>query len=367
MKTKIKNKMKKSAYKSGMLLISAFYLLSFTLSAQEVGKEYHKEFVAEPGSALDISNRYGNVTIESWNQNQVIIDVKVTVEMPDKQRAEKLLSYIEVQFTEGEKLITAKTIIDEKFNFSGWGSGSRKFSIVYKVKMPVGADLKLSNRYGDTDIDELQGLVNLDIKYGDLTVGKLTRGNEKPISQIVIGYGKGIIDEAGWLDLEARYSPGMKILKSQALLLDSKYSKIQIGETNSLVGVSKYDNLKIEKIKNLSLDNGYADVNIGLLTNKLEFKGSYGSFSAERITAGFESLNAETRYTGVRLGIDESASYTLDARVSYGGLKINEDNFKYQRRIVENNSNETTGIVGKEENPTSKVKVDASYGSVRLF
>lgn len=367
MKTKIKNKMKKSVYKSGMLLISALYLLSLTLSAQEAGKEYHKEFVAEPGTALDISNRYGNVTIESWNQNQVTIDVKVTVEMPDKQRAEKLLSYIEVQFTEGEKLITAKTIIDDKFNFSGWGNGSRKFSIVYNIKMPVGADLTLSNRYGDTDIDELHGLVNLDIKYGDLNAGKLTRGNEKPISHIVLGYGKAIIEDAGWLDLETRYSPGLKIQKSQALLLDSKYSKVQIGETSSLVGESRYDNLRIDKINNLILDNGYADVNIGLLTKKLDFKGSYGSFSVESIPDGFEELNTETRYTGVRLGINESASYTLNAKVSYGGLKFNENNFKYQKRIVENNSNETSGTVGKDENPTSKVKVDASYGSVRLY
>ncbi len=60
---------------------------------------------------------------------------------------------------------------------------------------------------------------------------------------------------------------------------------------------------------------------------------------------------------GVKLGIEESASYKLDAKVSYGGLKYNEDNFKNQRRIVENNSHEVSGTVGNEENPTSKVNV----------
>ena len=184
--------MKKSAYKSGMLLISALCLISITLSAQEVTKEYHKEFVAAPGTTLDISNKYGNVTVQSWNQDQVIIDVKVTVEMPDKQKAEKLLGYIDVQFNEGEKLISAKTVIDEKFNFSGWGNRSRKFSIVYNVKMPVEADLKLSNRYGNTDIDELKGSVNLDIKYGDLVAEKLTRGNEKPLSKTCPGLRQSI-------------------------------------------------------------------------------------------------------------------------------------------------------------------------------
>jgi len=69
---------------------------------------------------------------------------------------------------------------------------------------------------------------------------------------------------------------------------------------------------------------------------------------------------------GVKLGIEESASYRLDAKVTYGGLKYNEDHFKNQRRIVENNSSEVSGVVGSEENPASKVNVVASYGTVRL-
>ena len=54
------------------------------------------------------------------------------------------------------------------------------------------------------------------------------------------------------------------------------------------------------------------------------------------------------------MGLKKHANYNLDAKVSYGGLKYNEENFKNQRRIVENNSNEVSGIVGKEESPTAK-------------
>ena len=181
-----------------------------------------------------------------------------------------------------------------------------------------------------------------------------------------LAYGKGTIDEAGWLDLTVRYVGSMEITKSQALLLDSKYSKLSLGETSSMVGESKYDNIRIDNINNLVLENGYTEVNIGELTKKLTYNGSYGSFSIESIPAGFESLNVDTRYMGVRLGIDESASYKLDAKVSYGGLKYNEDNFKNQRRIVENNSNEVSGTVGNNENPSSKVNIVASYGTVKL-
>jgi hypothetical protein len=358
--------MKKSDYKSGMLLSITLFLISITLSAQEVTKEFHKEYTAGANTTLDISNRYGDVVIQSWDKDQVVIDVKVTVELPNKERAEKLLNYIDIQFSEGDNLISAKTVIDEKFNFSGWGD-SRRFSIDYTVKMPVETALTLANKYGNSDLDDLHGLVNLDIKYGNITAAKLTRGNVKPLNRLNLAYGKGTIDEAGWLDLTVRYVGKFELTKSQAILLDSKYSKLSLGETSSVVGESKYDNIRIENINNLVLENGYTETNIGVLTKKLSYNGSYGSFSVDRIPAGFESIDVETRYMGVKLGIDESANYKLDAKVSYGGLKYNENNFKNQRRIIENNSNQVAGVVGKEESPSASVNVRASYGSIRLY
>ncbi len=364
--TKIRHKMKKSNYKKGVLLLTSLFIVAFTLNAQEVKKEYHKEFNAGANTTLEINNRYGDVVIQSWDKDQVIIDVKVTIDMPNREKAERLLSYIDVEFSEDPNTISAKTVISDKFNFTGWGD-SRKFSIDYTVKMPVGTDLTLVNKYGNTDIDELKGFMNLDIKYGNLTAGKLMRGNVKPLSHISIAYGKGAIGEAGWLDLNLRYVGRMEINKSQALLLDSKYSKLAIGETSSIVGDSKYDNIRIDNINNLVLDNGYTETNIGVLNKKLEYSGSYGSFTVDDIPSGFESLDVQTRYMGVRLGIQESADYKLDAKVSYGGIKYNEDNFKNHRRIVENNSTEIAGVVGNEESPAATVKVTASYGSVKLY
>ena len=357
--------MKKSNYNSGVLLFISLFIVSFTLSAQEITKEFHKEFIAGT-KTLEISNKYGDVNIQKWDNDQIVIDVKVTVELPNREKAEKLINYIDVQFSDNDNTISAKTVIDDNFNFTGWGGDSRRFSIDYTVKMPVGTPLTLSNKYGNTDIDELHGLLNIDIKYGNLTAGKITRGNIKPLSKINIAYGKGSIDEGGWLDITLRYVGKMEITKSQALLLDSKYSKLSLGEISSIVGESKYDNINIEKIRNLVMENGYTETNIGELTKKLNYQGSYGSFSVESIPSGFESIDIETHYMGVRLGIDESASYKLDAKVSYGGLKFNEDNFRNQKRIIENNSSEVSGTVGKDESPSSKVDIVSSYGSVKL-
>lgn len=367
MKIKINRAMKNQVNKTAALLIPALFLLATTLSAQPATKEYHKEYTAGPNTTLDINNRYGDVKVETSNQNQVTIDVKVIVELPNRERAERLLSYIDVQFSESENTISAKTTIDEKFNFSGWGFESRKFSIDYTIKMPEKINFTLVNRYGNSELTSIQGLVKCDIKYGNLTAEDLSRGNEKPYNYLSVAYGKASIESAGWLDIYARYCGDFVINKSQALLLDSKYSKLRFDETSSIVGESKYDNIRISKINNLVLDAGYSDVNVGTLTKKLKFDGGYGSFSVDQIPSGFESIDTDTRYIGVKLGIESDASYRLDAKLSYGELKFNEDNFQNQKRIIQNNSNETSGIVGKESSPSASVTVNATYGTVRLY
>lgn len=368
MKIKIPQKMKKLACKPGTLLFAALFFLSTGLSAQEeVSKEYHKEYTAKKGVALDLNNRYGDIIVQTSESDQVVIDVKVTVKYPSRERAEKLLGYIDVKFEESADLISAQTVIDEKFSFTGWSGETRKFMINYTVKMPVWMDLTLSNKYGNTELDDLTGLVNLTIKYGNLSAAKLTRGNEKPLNSLNLAYGKASVEEAGWLDIVVRYAGNVTISKSQALLLDSKYSKLVFGTASSIVGETRYDNIRIESINNFILDTGYADVNIGLLTKKLKFDGSYSSLNVDRVPAGFESIEINSRYTGVKVAIDESASFNLDGKVSYGGLKFNEENFKYTRRITENNSTEVSGTVGKDESPSSTVRVEASYGTVKLY
>lgn len=365
MEIKTKKKMKTPIYKSGFLLSLAI-LLAASLSAEPSVKEFHKEYTAGPNTTLDISNRYGNITVVTSDQNQIVIDVKVTVELPSKERADKLLSFIDVQFTESDNVISAKTMIDEKFNFSGWGGESRRFSINYNIRMPKKINFTMANKYGNADLGEISGLVKLDIKYGNLNADELSRGNEKPMNYLGIAYGKATVGSAGWLNISARYCGSLKIDKSQALLLDSKYSKVQIGEASSLVGETRYDNLRIDKINNMVLDGGYSDIAVETLSKKLKFEGGYGALTVEEIPAGFESIETDTRYIGVKLGIDDEASYKLDAKLSYGSLKFNEENYQNQKRIVQNNKNETSGIVGTESSPKSWVKVNATYGTVKL-
>ena len=359
--------MKKSLFKPRVTLFAAL-LCAVTLaaSAEEVKKEFHREMVPIDNSTLTVSNKFGAVVTETWDKDNIVVDVTVRVEHPTMEKAKKLLEMITVEFKEQAGNLTAETIFSDDFSSINWRGSNNSFSVNYNIKMPAYVNLDITNKYGATVVDEVSGLTVLNVKYGDLTVNKLTRGNVKPLNSIIIAYGKGSAYDLGWADINARYLSMFSIDKAKALLVDSKYSKIQVGEVSSLVADSKYDGYKINAANNIVVIGGYTDFTLGNVTKKLEVETKYGNISVEKISAGFEKVSVKAGYCGVRLGIDPAACYNMNAKVSYGSLKFDDSKFSPDKRIIGNTSSELAGKVGSCANPTPTVIVEASYGAVKL-
>ena len=359
--------MKKYRYNTAAFLV-IILLATSKMFAAEVTKEYHKEFTAKPATTLDINSKYGNVTIVSWDSPKIVIEVKITVNRPSKENAEKDISNISVLFSEDGNTIKARTEFNSRHFSRGIINNNRNDNITvdYNIKMPVATALTLDNSYGNTFINELSGLVNLRIGYGNLTVDKLTRGDEKPWNNISLRYGNGTIEEAGWLTLNVQYAGNLNISKCAEVLLDGRYSKINFGEVNSIVGEGNYNEIMIDNIKNLTLDSRYSNVNIKTLTNNLTLDIGYGALMVHNITTGFESIKVETRYAPVKLGIADNANYELNSEVRYGRVDYDNNKFNINRRIQENNLLTIVGIMGQEAAPKAKVKIEAAYATVSL-
>lgn len=322
--------------------------------------------VPTDNTTLKVVNKFGSVVTETWDQNRIVVSVTVKVEHSSADRARKLLDMITVEFTEEGGNLTAETVFSSDFSSISWKGSNNSFSINYNIKMPASINLDITNRYGNTVVDEVSGLTHINVKYGDLNVDKLSRGNVKPLNSLVIAYGKATIEELGWAEINARYCGMFSVQRATALLVDSRYSKISVEEVSSLVADSKYDGYTVSNANNIVLNGGYTDLNFKRVNKKLEVETKYGNLAVERIPAGFEMITVKAGYCAVRLGIDPAACYMLDASTSYGNLKIDDVEFSPDRRIIGNTSSEMAGKVGKCSNPTATVKVNASYGSVRL-
>ncbi len=67
------------------------------------------------------------------------------------------------------------------------------FSINYVVNIPSDKNLKISNKYGSTVVNDLTGDRDFDIQYGNFTANSST-GKKTKIS---LGYGNANIENAG--------------------------------------------------------------------------------------------------------------------------------------------------------------------------
>lgn len=360
--------MKKLPFKHGVATLAVlFCAATLTASAIEVRKEFNRTMVPTDNTTLTVINKYGSVVTETWTEKNIVIDVTVKVEHSSAERAQKLLDMIEVKFTESAGNLTAETVFNDDFSSFSWKGDNNKFSIHYNVKMPASINLDVSNKYGNTVIDEVAGLTKLTVKYGDLTVHKLTRGNIKPLNRVDVAYGKASVDELGWAEIYARYCGQFNVAKATALLIDSRYSKISVGEVSSIVADSKYDGYNVTSVNNIVIVSGYTNLNFERVNKKLDVETKYGNLSVNRVPAGFEKLVVKAGYCAVKLAIEPSACYMLTANSSYGSIKVDDASFSPDKRIIGNTSTEMSGKVGSCSNPTAEVTVTTSYGSARLY
>jgi hypothetical protein len=359
--------MKTSRFKIFLVTSFTFALIFANVFAgkEEYSKIIKKDFSVNGRTALEIANKYGDIHIQNWDQNSFSIEVKITVDTRDKKQADDLLDMLTVIFTQEGDQITANTKISDDFgNAKSWfgNNNGKKFSIDYTVNMPKNNTLKINNKYGNIFINEMNGFVDIDLKYGDMNINKLSRSDVRPMNQIVMAYSKLNIVECNWLKLQASYSK-VNIDKSKALILISKYSKGNLGNTSSLVGDNSYDSYQIGNLSNLVIDGKYSNFQITSLVKKLDLNIKYSDLKIYQIPRSFESIEINNQYGKVNLGIDPGASYYLDGFAKYTTIDYPTENARLNK-ISENVKMTLKGTIG--DNPKSTVKINTEYGGVSL-
>ena len=359
--------MKTLKFKIYLLLLSSFLIFPRGYGQNTLTREFEKEFPVKATSKLVLDNRYGSITVKDWDQKKVAIEVIITVENAKRESAERYLDMINIDFSQDGDEISVITRIDEKSGRAGsrWFvvNNENKLSIDYTVQMPKDLALELRQRYGDAYISELTGQVDIDIRYGNLTMGTLTRGNNNPLPSVSLSYSKGSIAKANWLNLDLKYSE-VKLDKAQAVIVVSKYSRITIEESSSVVANSRYDRYTLGELNNLVINGAYTNINATSISNKTEIETRYGGVKIDKIPSGFAQITINSSYTNVNMGIDPGASYQLSGNVSYGN--INYPQGAKVSRISKNSNTTVTGNIGNDESSNSAVTINVRYGNINL-
>jgi hypothetical protein len=329
-----------------------------TLVAQvEKSKTVEKTFNVTPSTLLSISNKYGEVHIETWDKNVIELKVTITAEKRSESQAQDYLDKVDIDISESSSHIEVETEISGSIN----NRNGEKLSIDYEVSMPKANDLDLKHAYGSLYLADLEGDVNLKMSYGNMRVEnlggdcnvKLSYGNGEieglNAGLLTIGYSNLSAEELGNVELTSQYS-NVELSKTKDIELTNKYGKVEIDEIHNIKGSSKYGNIEIGKLYN------------SLVLDLLHGNG----VNVDWISKDFNRIDIDASYAGSSLRFEKGFSAELEGYFKYSNLKYSEEDFDFSYVNKGTSSSEYKGRIGSGTTGSSRIKLESSYGSIKI-
>ncbi len=291
-------------------------LLSKANNGDEVEKKrsISKTYNVGPDDRLSIENSFGNVTVTTWDKNEIMIDIEIGVHASSEEKAQKMMGLINVKDNQGGHEISFKTDIGHMSGKDNWnknGDDTRKFYVDYKIIMPSKNALRIENSFGKTIIPDFDGSASITSKFGELTTGKLPNA-----TLVHVEFGKADIGRLNNADVVLKFNGNSNIA--------------------GISGNSKVDVQFCSRV-NITVDNALS------------------SFSL------FQS------YSSINLKVSDNLSAQFDVYTNFGSFN-NRTEFK----INEDREDESSGpkfdktYSGKAGSGSAKIKIKSSFGSVRL-
>lgn len=361
----------KTLYKTTFSLLIAIFLTSVLGYSNNIDRGKFKKtrtvkkvFEVSEDNTLNIDNRYGDLTITTWEENTIDIEVIITVESKSDETAEKKFNAITIDFRQDNNTVFAKTNISKtKSNWSFFsGNTSVNTRIDYIVKMPVSNNVDLENDYGSIFIDKLDGVCTLDCDYGGINIGEL---NNKSNSINMDYAHSSSIEFINIADIDTDYSK-LAIEKANKVRLNADYTQIEINDIDELEYYNDYGSLKVSEAKKIHGNGDYLTLKVYEVLNSFEVDSDYGSIKIYKLHSNFDNVSIDGEYTGVKIGVAGDASFNFAAQTSYAGISFEDLDVEYTVKEDKMSSKTYKGNVNGS-NPNSKIKVTSSYGGIKIF
>lgn len=349
-------------------------LVSCTTSAQtsvkendyEKSKKFTQTYDLENNDKVSLSNQFGNIKIITWADKKIKVDVDIEVTAKTEAKATKIIDGINIKHSKKDGLVCFNTKIEEKANYNNisnvtstktgtktniktntttttktsatvitktnkngetetvnivgdddncncnYKNNSQSMKINYTVYLPASTTLKMYNEFGNTFIEDYDGILTTNNEYGNFTASILTNKE----NEIVVEYGNA--------EIKTLTSPDIKI---------------------------SYGNCDITNV-------------IG--SGQLEF--AYSSDVSIGVSKNVGDIKIINEYSTIEIAVNENTNASFLIKSSYGDVKNKNKNFALKTEKEEDDEccNFTKKYEGKIGTGASKIEIDNDYGKVKF-
>lgn len=334
-----------------LLLIATW----FSAAGQNVKeKKITGRFPADKGK-LVIDNRYGKLDINTWDKNEVTVDITITAKAKSAGKAQEILDKISISEPQANSSgIHYKTII-EKGKTSG---NNTEFSINYVVNMPRKHTSELTNKFGDIELADVDGKLNIDLEYGGLKTGAI-RGGDKDIK---VGFGSANISSIETGNIKSSYSK-LTIGTAGSIEVSNQFEKTNIGTVRNLDIAQKYGDLKIGSVSQLKGTMQYAGLFVDKLLKSVEMTLKYSNAKFDYVGPDADNINITSSFGNLSFHFDNAASLSGDVAASFGNVTDHAGNISLTKSGA-NTPGTTANHKVKIGGGRGSMDITVSYGNV---
>lgn len=321
-------------------------------------KTIAKTYIVNADATTQISNSYGTISVQLWDENKISVTAKITVSGKKESTVNERIEDITVDFLDTTtSLISAKTIFPSN-NWSWNGNNANvNYEVNYTILIPKRGNVVLTNNYGNILISKLNGTAAVKCNYGDVIAGDLM-GNSNSFTLNYSDNSK--ISYVNKLAFSANYSE-LSIGKGENISTSGNYNKYSFTNVDKINSTGNYNDYNFKNIGYFNCSGNYIDMNF----NNVEIATlsiNYAQLNFNTST-NFKNTTITANYSSIKINVPTELSFDFDIRCTYGSLKTDLD-LDYNYKSVKNNSNQYKG--SRNTAGKSKFTVITNYGSVHL-
>lgn len=208
-----------------------------------------------PHKTLNLNYNYGEMELVFWDKNEIVLKYDECVRASSQKRADEILQQ-RIAIKSRECYFRVGQADDSSVSFnSKWTvyvpshiSSVAAYNSFGNITVGKGFSglIRIEVQNGDVNIPETKAMCVVEVTHGNFYVGNAAYLN------MTTKHANGTIDFAQTLKVQAEHADFCKIDKADVMTINSKHSKIKVGNVGQLSSQGSYSTLEVNELSGLA-------------------------------------------------------------------------------------------------------------------
>ncbi|WP_421946943.1 hypothetical protein [Phaeodactylibacter xiamenensis] len=338
-----------------------------------------KEYQVYPTVLVNISNKYGPVSVEGWAHNRIRVEALTEVEAEHEAAAAQVFDRIETEVNIQQRLVNIQTNIAPAEQ-AWWPFPSLQtadYSVSIRVFLPQPAAISLLNKHGAVTVKNitgnvsaevlsgdvfganLEGEVTLNQKDGTLNLEQITRLNADLVNV------EGSLTSGDWVKIRSR-SAILKFRNIGRLESETRYDNYYVDGGGIFTNQGRYDEISLDRVREVEVSTSLSRLYVNRLRHTATIEADSSRVRITDLPDQFRTVKLEGRFTDFRLVLDPLINCQLRATARHAGIR-----YPYTLHLIEeietSDRHTVSGYFGQQrQSNIGRVEASLDYGGLTI-